>query len=358
MPNLNKTIYLLTSHKRFYGQSRKPWISINTDNLHKHLADSSYQVIELEYHQAVARAETIRDSIVLYSFSQMKNTRSYLRDLIQILSLQGNLLLPSYELLLCHENKGYQELFKKYLGIGNLGGYYLSSREEADQYNIKYPIVLKAVGGSNATGVHLVQNKTELISKLEDMESKLSLFNQLDILRRKLFRSKRSFPGWEKYASQPDLLQYHNHISPRTRFVLQEFIPGLDCDYRVIVLGERYFVSRRLTRPGDWRASGTKLFTYDEKPDAAILDYARSLYAKVGLPVLAMDLGKSPDSIHLFEFQASHFGITPIHKGPGYFSHRDGLWVFHKEPGDFERYLADAVLGFLDSKVFGDSARG
>lgn len=342
-----RDIYLITSDNGFYGQSRKPWISVDTANIFKYLSDGGYKVYALEYHQAVAMSSEIRDSVVLYSFSQVSNTRLYLRDLAQILATQNNLLLPSYELLLCHENKGYQELFKKRLGVGDLWGLYLESKEQIGQYQIEYPVVLKAVGGSNAKGVHLVRSKEELMNRLSSMEGKLSAYHRLDLLRRKLFRAKQSFPGWDKYARQPDIDQYTRHITPRLRFVLQEFVPGLDCDYRVIVMGDKYFVSRRLARPGDWRASGTKLFTYTETPDAAILNYAREFFAKVKMPVLAMDLGKSARGIHLFEFQGSHFGITPIHKGPGYFEHQAGSWKFVQAQGDFERYLADAVLGFL-----------
>jgi len=352
MNHNSSKIYLITSHNRFYGQSRKPWVSIDTNRLHQQLRNGSFEVIELEQHQAVSLLPTIRDSVVLFSFSQIENTRSYLKDLVHILLLNGNLLLPSYELLLCHENKGYQELFKQHLGIADLKGLYLSSREELDSYQIDYPVVLKSVDGSNANGVHLVNSKQELLSKLTQMEAQLSLFDRTDLLRRKYLRAKRSIPGWENYHPVNDEIQYRKHITPRIRFVLQEFIPGLDCDYRVIVLRDKFYVSKRLTRKGDWRASGTKLFTYEEVPDTAILDYAKKLFDKISLPVLAMDLGKSGDSIHLFEFQASHFGITPIQCGPGFFSKNEGNWVFTKAKGCFEDDLARAVIGYLVDKGY------
>lgn len=348
-----KKIYLLTSYQRFFGQSRKPWVPLDTDKIVAGLRRYGYEVIELEYHQAARIAHTIRNSIVFYSFSQIGNIRSYLKDLIQILSLNGNLILPSSELLLCHENKGYQELYKQRLGITDPRGLYLSSLEALEQYQLNYPLVLKTVEGSNANGVHLVQSEAELRKRVSQMEGRLSLLDRIDLFRRKYLRAKRSIPGWENYRPDTDRIQYERHISPNLRFVLQEFIPGLDCDYRVIVLWDKFYVSRRLTRKGDWRASGTKLFTYDEKPNETVLNFAKEFFGKVGAPVLAMDLGVSEGRIHLFEFQASHFGISPIKLGPGFFSSEEAKWIFHPQKEDYESDLARGVCLFLEERIFG-----
>lgn len=350
MSSISPHIYLLTSKKRFYGQSRKPWVPIDTQVLVDKLRDCGFQVTELEYHQAVKLSDTIRNSVILYSFSQIENTRNYLKDLIRILMLNDNLLLPSYDLLLCHENKGFQELYKRSLGISSLEGTYLCSRDDLDAYELKFPLVLKSVDGSNANGVHLVRNRNELMKRISGMEERLSLADRLDLFRRRYFRTKRSMPGWENYHPVTDEKQYRYHISPKTRFVLQEFVPGLSCDYRVIILGDKYYVSKRLTRKGDWRASGTKLFTYETEPNPAILDYARTFFDKVGLPILAMDLGQTDKGICLFEFQASHFGITPIQCGPGYFCNRSGNWEFISSKGKFEEDIAQAVSSYLKAR--------
>ncbi len=352
MSDYQKKIYLLTSYRRFFGQSRKPWVPLDTAKIVRGLQENGFEVIELEYHQAAQIAHTIHNSIIFYSFSQIANIRSYLHDLAHILLLNDNLLLPSYELLLCHENKGYQELYKQRLGFTDPRGIYLSSLEALSQYDLKYPMVLKTVDGSNANGVHLVRSEAELRGRVRRMQGGLSLFNRIDLIRRKHLRTKRTISGWENYHPETDRIQYERHISPSLRFVLQKFIPGLDCDYRVIVVWDKFYVSRRMTRKGDWRASGTKLFTYSEMPNEPILNFARDFFLKVGLPVLAMDLGVSEGRIHLFEFQASHFGISPIKLGPGYFRLEGDGWVFHKQNSDYETDLARGLSLFLLERVF------
>ena len=352
MIEYQKIIYLLTSYRRFFGQSRKPWVPLDTQIISDGLQEAGFEVIEMEYHQAAQIAHTIHNCIIVYSFSQIENIRYYLKDLAEILLLGNNLLLPSYELLLCHENKGYQELYKQRLGVTNPWGCYMSSLEALEHYQLHYPLVLKSVYGSNSDGVFLVRNEKELRKRVSQMEDNLSLYDRMGLFRRKYVRSKRSIPGWENYHLDSDKLQYERYITPHIRFVLQEFIHGLDCDYRVIVLWDKFYVSRRLTRRGDWRASGTKLFTYDNEPNLPILNYAKEFFQKVGLPALAMDLGIADGKIQLFEFQSSHFGISPIKNGPGYFRHEDGNWVFTAHKGVYEIDLARAIGLFLQEKVF------
>jgi hypothetical protein len=45
-----------------------------------------------------------------------------------------------------------------------------------------------------------------------------------------------------------------------------------------------------------------------------------------------MDVGISDKGLLLFEFQALHFGVTPIVLGPGYFIKHRGEWKFQEAP--------------------------
>jgi len=345
-----RELVLLTAPKRFIGQTRRPWVPLDVDRFISELKNKSITVREYEYHQAANTAE-LQNSTIFYSFSQVENLRAYLRDLVFSLQQRGNKVLPSYELLLCHENKGYQEHYKKLLGITSPWAYYLSRKEEITSYNISYPVVLKSLEGSNAKGVALVKNQQELLHKINLWEGKLGWYDRWDLFRRNYLRKAKQFPGYPQYSNKLDQEQYREHIEPRLRFVLQEFIPGLDSDYRVIVLGDRFYVSRRMTKQGDWRASGTKLFTYDPKPNPDLLDYASSLYYKVSSPSLAMDVGISDNGLHLFEFQALHFGVTPIVLGPGYFIKHRGDWQFQEGSGSYEVELAYAIDHYLVNRM-------
>jgi hypothetical protein len=80
-----RELVLLTAPKRFIGQTRRPWVPLDIDRFVSELKNKSITVREYEYHQVANTAE-LADSTIFYSFSQVENLRSYLRDLVFIYS--------------------------------------------------------------------------------------------------------------------------------------------------------------------------------------------------------------------------------------------------------------------------------
>ncbi|MDD4806748.1 MAG: hypothetical protein PHO35_08195, partial [Candidatus Cloacimonetes bacterium] len=145
-----------------------------------------------------------------------------------------------------------------------------------------------------------------------------------------------------------DARWYQDYMSPEVPFVLQDFIPGLTYDYRVIVLGQRYFISKHHTKEGDFRASGAKLFDFQLDNPQPMLDKAEALYAAFGTPFLSIDLGEdAAGHLYLFEYQASHFGINAIVRGSGYYIRDAGNWQYVEAKPVFERYMAEALHRFI-----------
>jgi len=343
-------IYLLTGYDGFFGQTRKPWVSIDTALFAEHLSKLGYNVHQHEFHEVVNGGLTIRNSIVLYTFSHRDNLHHYIRDCLMYLRACGNTLLPSFELFCCHENKGWQELLKKSLGIHSLDCHYFSSKREIETYDLRFPLVFKTLTGSNSTGVALVNSKRDILKQLKRHEARVSWGQRLDFLRRKQLRREKQFPGYPNYDIKADAAWYQDYMTPEIPFVLQEFIPGLSYDYRVIVLGDRYFISKRHTKDGDFRASGAKLFDFALESPQAVLDKAKALYECFNAPCLSIDLGEDASGkLYLFEYQASHFGINAIVRGNGYYRNVDGQWQFKQSQPAFERYLAEGLHHYLSS---------
>ncbi|UCE04868.1 MAG: hypothetical protein JSW07_14750, partial [bacterium] len=120
--NINRII-LLTGNNNFFGQTRKPWVSMNVEKLQGIIRDHGFEVERYSFHEIVNRTEIVKNSIIFYTFSQKENRREYIKDVIHYLGNSGNILIPSYDLLLCHENKGYQELYKKRINLTSLKSY-------------------------------------------------------------------------------------------------------------------------------------------------------------------------------------------------------------------------------------------
>jgi len=340
---------VLTGYDDFIGQTRKPWISIDTDAFINELQSLGFEVRKHGFNEEVNGVVDIRNSIVYYSFSHRRNLQRYIRDLLLALELQGNTLIPNFRMFCCHENKGWQEHLRRHLAFGNLASQYFSSKRELDAYELKFPLVFKTLDGSNSRGVALVHSKEDILKELKKLEPKPGLYQRWDFFRRKHLRKSKKFPAYPNYDLALDARLYQDYITPEIPFMLQDFVPNLDCDYRVVALGEHYYISKRLNRPGDFRASGSKHFDFDLPDPHRLLQYTAEIRAKLDVPTLSVDLGVDRDSnIHLFEYQAQHFGIFTILSGPGYWYQSKGLWLFHQGHKSFEAELAAAIHYFVN----------
>ncbi len=345
-----KKIILLTGDNHFFGQTRKPWVSANTLGLIQLLQDAGLEITEMPFHRVINSQIPTRDAVVIYTFSQRGNLRAYIRDAIYALKQQGNAVIPSYELLLCHENKGYQECLKKELGIASLPALYFSSSKELAGYEFEFPLVLKTIDCSNGKGVYLIKKRQQLENCLRKLERGVNFWQTLDLARRKYLRPKRSYQGYPDFDPRQDYRQYKDYITPGRQFILQKFVPGLEYDYRVIILGGRYYVSKRLNRKGDFRASGAKRFTFNFEVQDALLNYAHEIFLKFNAPCLSLDIGNNAETYYLFEFQTLHFGINAIVRGEGYYRLTADGWEFVKEQTVFEQALAEAFLFYLQGR--------
>ncbi len=353
---VGKKLILLTGNKGFFGQWRKPWVSMDVEKLQTVLEQYGLRVERHSFHQIVNGKQTITNSLIFYSFSQKRNTRRYINDLLRHLDDGTNILIPPYDLLMCHENKGFQHLYMKKIGLENLWTHYFSSKDELDRYDIPYPVVLKTVEGSNAKGVFLARDEKELLRLIERLTPQ-SVLTRLDLVRRRYFRRKRRYKEFPDYSNITDYYLYRNYILNEINFILQEFIPDLRFDYRVLVLFDRYYVTKRHVPKGDFRASGAKRHDFDFDLDPALLDYARDVYEKFDTPFLSMDIGPAGHRYHLFEFQALHFGVYWFMKSRGYYTRQGHGWAFVKSSPDIETGIATALAKYIDARCRGTIGR-
>jgi glutathione synthase/RimK-type ligase-like ATP-grasp enzyme len=347
---MNKKIVLLTGKDHFFGQTRKPWVSINVKQLKAYIQSFGYEVDEYSFDQIANLQNPPRSSIVFYTFSQKENMRLYILSVIRYLERVNNTVIPNYDLLLCHENKGYQELYKKSIGLNSLNSLYLSSIDQCKDNNITYPVVLKTVSGTNAKGVYLIHSEKQLMHRLRKLTPELPFFERVDLLRRHYLREKKHFHGYTNYSNLEDYLQYREYLTPETRFVLQEFVPGLQFDYRVVIMHGKYFTMKRMNRDNDFRASGSKRFVFEEKTSEELLNYAHFVYSKFDTPFLSLDIGEANGKYYLFEYQALHFGISSIILSKGYYERIETIWRFTAQAPEFEKYLAEGLISYTEQR--------
>jgi glutathione synthase/RimK-type ligase-like ATP-grasp enzyme len=345
---MKKQIVLITGNKNFFGQTRKAWVSINTDILKQELIHFGFNIQQYSHYEIFNSNLDIRDSYIFYSFSQKENLRNYLLDIIYYLDNGSNIIIPSYDLLKCHENKGYQELFTRKVGLATLDAYYFSSLDDLDNYKLQFPTVLKTTSGSNAKGVFLIQNKDELAKQVSSL-SPLKATTKFDLFRRKYLRKKKHYKEYPEYSNRKDLEQYTKYIKPEVNFILQQFIPNLSYDYRILILHDKYFVVKRNAKKGDFKASGTKRFEFMNTIDKKLLNYANSIRKKINTPFLSLDIIPNGEGYSLIEFQALHFGIAAFQQNETYFALEKDNWVLYKKEKTFELEMATAITRFIES---------
>ncbi|MFZ0390968.1 MAG: hypothetical protein WAN36_10975 [Calditrichia bacterium] len=348
---MDHKILILTGKKKFFGQTRKPWVSMDVERICSELKKYGYDTEVHPFYEVVNQTEPLNDRIIFYSFSQRDNERQYIRDLIYYLDNGTNLIIPCYELLKCHENKGYQELYRKTLELEGPESLYFSSYKEMEGYELNFPLILKSTSGSNGQGVYRAENRKELIKLIKQLR-KQNLLTQLDLIRRRYFRREKQYPHYPDYSNATDYQQYRDYVRREQNFVLQEFIPGLEFDYRVLIIFDRYYVGKRFTRPGEFRASGAKLYNFKhEDIPSGLLDYAESVYNKFDTPFLSIDIGCREDKYYLFEFQVLHFGLNVIIKNKGYFLRKEDNWELITAENRIEQEIAYGLSRFLNEKL-------
>ena len=349
---MTKKIVFITSNNDFFGQTRKAWNGMDSAKIHSRMTENGFEVDKMTHHEALNKHCDIEDSVVFYAFSQKTNIRYYLLDLIRFLDNGTNLIVPRYDLLKCHENKGYQELFKNKLGISGLMSFYFTGLDDLKHYDLEFPLVFKTLDGSNAKGVKLVKNQQEL-HKIVQEQTKITLFDKLDILRRRYLRSEKKYKEYPDYSNKKDLEDYIPYITQEKNFILQEFVPDLEFDFRVLTIGDKYYPMKRHTKDGDFRASGTKLFDFDFDIDGKLLDYASEIKSKMDCPFLSMDICFHNGKYHLFEFQALHFGVSAFMKAKYYFVNDGISWTKMNSIPDIENAIADGLTEYILSKNSG-----
>lgn len=336
-------VFLVTNSEGFYGQRSYPWESIDISYLIDKLS-INYEVEHITFERIVNSNINIEDSIILYSSSQQSEYKEYIEDILIYLMQKGNHLVPSFNVFKSHENKGFQELHKKLLNIQSIPVQYYGHHKEVLDKNINFPSVIKVLDGFGSGGVELINNKEKIIdfSTKNDCLIKKTFIKKIRNLIAKPIK-KYIFFKKEKNLKYGDYFDYFK------RFVIQDFIPNLTYDYKVLVFNKKYYVLKRFTNDGDFRASGSGKFAF-EKVENELLAYSKLIYERFDEPIMGFDMCYDGKKYFLIEFQGTHFGPYTLLNSEGYYELVDNNWVFIKEKSNLDDEISSSLLAYLNKK--------
>lgn len=322
-------IYLLTSPNGSFGSAGQSWLKLDIEKIR---AELNYPIM-IRTILDIDDLTFSKDDIIIYNSSSDHSVRSYIKDKLFYLSYT-NRLIPSYELLMAHENKGFQEVMKKNKGFGNLEGHYLFDLENQC---LPYPTVLKTTQGAGSSGVFLIKDKRDLFTI-----KKRFLTHSF---KRKLISAQR------KLKLKPSEYKIYKYSKKKFNlFVEQDFIPNLKHDFKVLVFGDRYYVLKRSVKKNDFRASGSGKFDFIEPPKE-VLNFAKQISDVLDNPYLSLDIAQSEKNCHLIEFQATNFGPYTLLNAPNRYVYENNNWSKEKNDKDLESNYAYALNYFINKKL-------
>lgn len=262
------------------------------------------------------------------------------------LEQMGMVVFPNFYSNWHFDDKVGQKYLMEAFQAPLIPSYVFYDKHEAKRWakNATYPKVFKIRRGAASANVRLVkdyQQCAKLIDKAFDKG--FAQFDPVQAFEDRVRNFRESgkvmelVKGVGRFFRKPDFARHAGRDLGYVYF--QDFIPGNDFDIRLIVVGNRAYGMKRKVRTGDFRASGSGHFVYDDIGDE-VLRIGFEMSKQMKLQCVAYDFvyqGKTPLIVEI----SFGFGIKGSSKCKGYW---DSDLVWH--PGEFnpQGWMVDAVM--------------
>ena len=320
-------------HKRYFGQSLPTFKSMDLNLLESSLQKLGFTTSFLSFEE-LQNEMPLNNTFYLCGSHQNVDIKSYLDDVLDIEHFE-NKIIPNRRLIRAHENKGYQGVLAKALKLP-----YEAQSYFIEPKSIKDRKVIKLVNGAGSGGVKLCDSDKEL----SDFLSKALLF-KIGI-KRLGYVLRAKFNELKKVEYYKEALEYY---TPKEKYIIQDFVPDLTCDFKILVFMDKCFVLKRSTKKGDFRASGSGLFDFVE-PSNEILDFAEEFRRDLDTPYVSMDIIDKGGFYSCIEYQCVHFGPYTQINAEYYYVKINASWSKKSNNTKLEVLVAESVATFIKHK--------
>lgn len=344
-----RKILISPIHKTYF--SGRLWMGLDLDAIVSALSKQNMIASKVEFSLLNEELDVLKSgTVVFYTTSYNEDYNQYIKDVILNLHISRPdiVLIPNIDLLFSFENKGYQELYKKRLGIENVKGTYFGDVDDffEKKISLQFPFVLKMLKGSVSSGVHLIRDLSDL-NKLATKNKRRGFLDYLRHLKR--IKNKDSKHQDLRVSNEIGQNNFDKFFSERMPFVAQEFIPNLEFDYKVLVFGKKYYVLKRFVRNGDFKASGSGKFQWVEAP-MQLLDYSLYIFDEMRTPFISLDIFEDNGKYGLIEFQGIGFGPLTLTGAKFYYHKKGNAWEKVEGISNLEEEYANAINWFLENE--------
>lgn len=352
-------IIILKDHNGYTFTSLKDDIhkSIKQEQLKSKLLEKGYDVSIISLLD-ICTNTSFESSYVFYPSNEINGLfyKEYIEDILLDMELKGATLLPRYTLFRAHHNKVFMEKIRASLTDDRLKTIKsVPLYDERDlrknlkkiEYDLKYPVVLKMSSGSGSRGVALVK----------DCKTLKTRFLQMSAVKYRNYGMKwYSNPMLSKLKTNIKRLGQKSvgeHIYPHEKMIVQNFIPNLKYDYKVLVFGEKFYILKRLTRKNDFRASGSGQLIFPcifDDEIRKVLDIAQLIFDELKIPMLSVDIAYDGKNCHVIEFQCVSFGPYTLQFSDRYYSKVGNNWKETVGESVLEDEIANAIDWYIKRK--------
>lgn len=339
------SIIILTDYLNRFGSKQKSKTyrsGMDIDKIKTYFEQENFQVEVLNIAECILRLKSKEPSYIIYTSAEDHNDKykSFIEDVILFSEDIGHICMPSYRYLRAHNNKVYMELMRTSLQLSDnliFETNYAATEEELELLKIKYPVIIKGATGALSKTVLKAKDKRELIQSFRKINKK----DPFRLLIHSLIRRLRHNSNYKKEAVR------------RGKSIVQNFVPNMSYDYKVLVYFDIIFVLKRNNRKNDFRASGSGLFDYPKNIPDSILNHAIFLRKHMDLPQLSLDIALHNNEPIAFEFQALYFGTKTIENAPYYFKQsKSNKWERHEVNNIIlEEFYSKSIIKQIKSQL-------
>jgi len=331
-----KNLFILTNQAGKIPQKILEFDSVSADKIRDYFTNYKFNVKIFTYDEFLTvyndLSGMIKGSYFFYASSQYPEYYSAIEDILLLIKEKGGILIPDFIHFKAHENKFLQEIVKTDLNIRCPQSWLISSLEEGREKikKIGFPAVAKLSSGYGSKTVSLIKTKDEGMKFLEK--------NLIPVVKKR--------KNFLKYRKQVKDIK-GNHPLKVGKIILQEYIDGIENDWKILVFGNRIFYLKRYFRDNDFRASGSGNFDSNVHPDKEILEFAMKVRKLLKTPWVSLDIIKRESDIYLIEYQCVHFGLYTVMKSTEHYVYRDGINEVVKAKVDEDVLFAEELHKYI-----------
>src|SRR5690554_6815338 len=212
------------------------------------------------------------DALMWHHHQSVYNDVIVAKKLLFALEHAGIKVFPNFHTGWHFDDKVAQKYLLEAIDAPLVPSYVFYDKKEALDWakSTTYPKVFKLKGGAGAANVKLVRSKKDAIKLINTAFGKgFSQFNRLGNLKeryRKYKSGKDTLLGVAKGVGRLIIPTEFAKLQSRERgyVYFQEFVPNNSFDIRIIVIGDKAFAIKRMTRENDFRASGSGDIIFDK----------------------------------------------------------------------------------------------